>query len=223
MPSRSPRCKCLSTAEADRILREQGLSLGQVHQRPSNACPGGGIVAQSPPRGKTVRPGTTIEVVISANGGGNAPGTRFGHTRSARPHAGRSAVVATARRPRYRANSKRKRAGTARHDHRAIPCSRIAGITRRPHQPHRRLGSQNSGSAHAQPCEGRRETSGVLVGARQGDRGKLVPTERHDHQAMAAAGRAGGGQRQGRRYRRQRPDGPRSAHAQPERRARAPA
>ncbi|MEZ5935103.1 MAG: PASTA domain-containing protein [Alphaproteobacteria bacterium] len=68
-----PSLQCLSTQEAEVILRQQNLRLGQVHQRASNACPSGGIVAQSPPRGRTVRPGTEIEVVINAAGGGSAP------------------------------------------------------------------------------------------------------------------------------------------------------
>ena len=66
-----PSLQCLSTAEAETILRERRLRLGQVHQRASNACPDGGIVAQSPPRGRTVRPGTPIEVVVTTTG--NAP------------------------------------------------------------------------------------------------------------------------------------------------------
>ncbi len=66
-----PSLQCLSTRDAETILRERRLRLGQVHQRASNACPNGGIVAQSPPRGRTVRPGTAIEVVITTNG--NAP------------------------------------------------------------------------------------------------------------------------------------------------------
>ena len=70
-----PSLQCLSTAEAETILGERGLRLGQVHQRASNACPNGGIVAQSPPRGRTVRPGTPIEVVITNNGGGTATGS----------------------------------------------------------------------------------------------------------------------------------------------------
>ncbi len=66
-----PSLQCLSVAEAETILGERRLRLGQVYQRASNACPDGGIVAQSPPRGRTVRPGTSIEVVITGNG--NAP------------------------------------------------------------------------------------------------------------------------------------------------------
>ncbi len=63
-----PSLQCLSTAEAETILRERGLRLGQVHQRASSACPNGGVVAQSPPRGRSVLPGTTIEVVIATLG-----------------------------------------------------------------------------------------------------------------------------------------------------------
>lgn len=66
-----PSLQCLSTADAETILQERRLRLGQVHQRASNACPNGGIVAQSPPRGRAVRPGTAIEVVITTSG--NAP------------------------------------------------------------------------------------------------------------------------------------------------------
>lgn len=68
-----PSLQCLSTSEAQTILQERRLRLGKVHQRASNACPGGGIVAQSPPLGRTVRPGTTVEVVIAA--GGETPTT----------------------------------------------------------------------------------------------------------------------------------------------------
>jgi beta-lactam-binding protein with PASTA domain len=72
-----PSLQCLSIEEAEVILRQQNLLLGQVHQRASNACPAGGIVAQSPPRGRSVRPGTEIEVVINAaGGGGGAPAAR---------------------------------------------------------------------------------------------------------------------------------------------------
>ena len=70
-----PSLQCLSTRDAETILRERRLRLGQVHQRASNACPNGGIVAQSPPRGRTVRPGTTIEVVITTNGNAPAAGS----------------------------------------------------------------------------------------------------------------------------------------------------
>ncbi len=70
-----PSLQCLSTAEAETILRERRLRLGQVHRRASNACPNGGIVAQSPPRGRTVRPGTAIEVVITNNGGAPVTGS----------------------------------------------------------------------------------------------------------------------------------------------------
>ena len=66
-----PSLQCLSVSEAETILGERRLRLGQVYQRASNACPDGGIVAQSPPRGRTVRPGTSIEVVIT--GSGRAP------------------------------------------------------------------------------------------------------------------------------------------------------
>jgi beta-lactam-binding protein with PASTA domain len=69
-----PSLQCLSTADAETTLRERGLRLGQVHQRASSACPDGGVVAQSPPRGRTVRPGTSVEVVVTANQ--NAPRTR---------------------------------------------------------------------------------------------------------------------------------------------------
>ena len=68
-----PSLQCLSVTEAETILGERRLRLGQVYQRASNACPAGGIVAQSPPRGRTVRPGTSIEVVITGNGNGSAP------------------------------------------------------------------------------------------------------------------------------------------------------
>ncbi|MGI9503011.1 MAG: PASTA domain-containing protein [Geminicoccaceae bacterium] len=60
-----PSLQCLTPAEAETILRERRLRLGEVHQRPSNACGPGGIIAQSPPRGRTVGAGTTIEVVIN--------------------------------------------------------------------------------------------------------------------------------------------------------------
>ncbi|MGI9510809.1 MAG: PASTA domain-containing protein [Geminicoccaceae bacterium] len=73
-----PSLQCLSTADAETILRERGLRLGKVHQRPSNACPDGGIVAQSPPRSKTVRPGTAVEVVTAGTGGGSAPASTGG-------------------------------------------------------------------------------------------------------------------------------------------------
>ncbi len=69
-----PSLQCLSVPEAETILGERRLRLGQVYQRASNACPDGGIVAQSPPRGRTVRPGTTIEVVITGNGSAPASG-----------------------------------------------------------------------------------------------------------------------------------------------------
>ncbi|MEM9626412.1 MAG: PASTA domain-containing protein [Pseudomonadota bacterium] len=70
-----PSLQCLSTSEAETILEERRLRLGQVHQRASNACPDGGIVAQSPPRGRTVRPGTPVEVVITNSGSGPATGS----------------------------------------------------------------------------------------------------------------------------------------------------
>ena len=60
-----PSLQCLTPAEAETILRERRLRLGEVHQRPSNACGPGGIIAQSPPRGRAVGVGTTIEVVIN--------------------------------------------------------------------------------------------------------------------------------------------------------------
>ena len=70
-----PSLQCLSAAEAEATLEERGLRLGQVHQRASNACPQGGIVAQSPPRGRTVRPGTEIEVVVTGTGSAPASGS----------------------------------------------------------------------------------------------------------------------------------------------------
>ncbi len=63
---RVPTLQCLSTDEARATLQQFQLRLGQIHQRPSTTCPNGGIVAQSPPRDTTVRPGTTIEVIIAA-------------------------------------------------------------------------------------------------------------------------------------------------------------
>ena len=51
-PSRFRPFNGLSTRDAETILRERRLRLGQVHRRASNACPNGGIVAQSPPRGQ---------------------------------------------------------------------------------------------------------------------------------------------------------------------------
>jgi len=71
-----PSLQCLSASDAEATLRERGLRLGQIHQRASNACPDGGVVAQSPPRGRTVRPGTTVEVVVTTNP--NAPETASG-------------------------------------------------------------------------------------------------------------------------------------------------
>lgn len=64
-----PSLQCLSIGDADTTLRQRQLRLGQIHRRPSSACPNGGVVAQSPPRGTTVRPGTTIEVIVAATGG----------------------------------------------------------------------------------------------------------------------------------------------------------
>lgn len=67
-----PSLQCLSTDAAEVTLRQRQLRLGQVHQRPSTACPDGGVVAQSPPRGTTVRPGTAIEVIVATTTGGSS-------------------------------------------------------------------------------------------------------------------------------------------------------
>ncbi len=64
-----PSLQCLSTDEAEASLRERQLKLGKIHLRPSTACPNGGVVAQSPPRGTTVGIGTAVEVIIAATGG----------------------------------------------------------------------------------------------------------------------------------------------------------
>ena len=65
-----PALKCLSTADAEVALKQRQLRLGQIHQRPSEACPNGGVVAQSPPRGTTVRPGTAVEIIVAASTAG---------------------------------------------------------------------------------------------------------------------------------------------------------
>ncbi|MGI9491184.1 MAG: PASTA domain-containing protein [Geminicoccaceae bacterium] len=65
-----PALKCLSVDDAETVLRQRRLRLGQIHRRPSDACPNGGVVAQSPPRGTTVRPGTTVEVIVAATSPG---------------------------------------------------------------------------------------------------------------------------------------------------------
>ncbi len=70
---RIPSLQCLSVADAEATLRQQQLRLGQIHQRPSSTCPNGGVVAQSPPRGTSVRPGTTVEVIVSNTGTDQAP------------------------------------------------------------------------------------------------------------------------------------------------------
>ncbi len=68
-----PTLKCLTARDADSILRQRQLRLGQVHQRPSDGCPDGGIVAQSPPRGTAVRPGTAVEVIVATTAAGSRP------------------------------------------------------------------------------------------------------------------------------------------------------
>ena len=68
-----PSLQCLSANDARATLGQLRLKLGQVHLRPSNACPNGGIVAQSPPRGTSVRPNTTIDVIVAATGGTPKP------------------------------------------------------------------------------------------------------------------------------------------------------
>jgi len=70
-----PSLQCLSPEEARTILQERRLRLGQVHQRPSGVCAGGGIVAQSPPRGRAVRSGTAIDVVIAPTSDTTATGS----------------------------------------------------------------------------------------------------------------------------------------------------
>jgi len=68
-----PALKCLSARDAETILKQRQLRLGQVHQRPSDACPNGGVVAQSPPRGTTVRPGTAVEVIVATTAANSEP------------------------------------------------------------------------------------------------------------------------------------------------------
>ena len=68
-----PSLQCLSAADAEATLRQSQLRLGQIHRRPSSTCPNGGVVAQSPPRGTTVRPGTSVEIIVAATSGGVAP------------------------------------------------------------------------------------------------------------------------------------------------------
>lgn len=68
-----PALKCLSARDADTALRQKQLRLGQIHRRPSDACPNGGVVAQSPPRGTTVRPGTSVQIIVADTGDGSAP------------------------------------------------------------------------------------------------------------------------------------------------------
>lgn len=70
---RVPSLQCLSASDARATLGQFKLRLGEVHLRPSTACPNGGIVAQSPPRDTSVRPGTTIEVIVAATGAGPEP------------------------------------------------------------------------------------------------------------------------------------------------------
>jgi eukaryotic-like serine/threonine-protein kinase len=74
----APRLVGLTSAKAEKRLKEAGLSLGERKEAPSEAAPAGEVVAQDPPVGEGTKRGTEVDLTISSGppkqGGNNYRG-----------------------------------------------------------------------------------------------------------------------------------------------------
>ena len=92
---RAPRLVGLTSAEAEKSLREAGLSLAGRKEVPSEAAPAGEVLAQDPPTGEGIQRGTEVGLTVSSGpprrGGadqGGFPPAGGGNARSDGAHAG---------------------------------------------------------------------------------------------------------------------------------------
>jgi serine/threonine-protein kinase len=79
----APRLVGLTSAKAEKRLKEAGLSLGERKEAPSKGVPAGGVVAQDPPLGEGVKRGTEVDLTVSSG-----PPKRGGTDRRDFPPAG---------------------------------------------------------------------------------------------------------------------------------------
>ena len=63
---RAPRLVGLTSAKAEKRLKEAGLSLGERKEAPSEAAPAGEVVAQDPPMGEGTKRGTKVDLTVSS-------------------------------------------------------------------------------------------------------------------------------------------------------------
>jgi beta-lactam-binding protein with PASTA domain len=63
---RAPRLVGLTSAKAEKRLKEAGLALGERKEAPSEAVPAGGVVAQDPPMGEGTKRGTEVDLTVSS-------------------------------------------------------------------------------------------------------------------------------------------------------------
>jgi hypothetical protein len=63
---RAPRLVGLTSAKAEKRLKEAGLSLGERKEAPSEATPAGAVVAQDPPTGEGTKRGTEVDLIVSS-------------------------------------------------------------------------------------------------------------------------------------------------------------
>jgi hypothetical protein len=62
----APRLVGLTSAKAEKRLKEAGLALGERKEAPSEAVPAGGVVAQDPPMGEGTKRGTEVDLTVSS-------------------------------------------------------------------------------------------------------------------------------------------------------------
>src|SRR5829696_2483626 len=62
----APRLVGLTSAKAEKRLKEAGLSLGERKEAPSEAAPAGEVVAQDPPMGEGTKRGTEVDFTVSS-------------------------------------------------------------------------------------------------------------------------------------------------------------
>ena len=63
---RAPRLLGLTSAKAEKRLKEAGLSLGERKEAPSEAAAAGEVVAQDPPMGEGTKRGTEVDLTVSS-------------------------------------------------------------------------------------------------------------------------------------------------------------
>jgi hypothetical protein len=62
----APRLVGLTSAKAEKRLKEAGLSLGERKEASSEAVPAGEVVAQDPPTGEGAKRGTKVDLIVSS-------------------------------------------------------------------------------------------------------------------------------------------------------------